>query len=32
MELEKQGSGISTADIKKLSHELKTNLDSRLWK
>ncbi len=31
MELEKQSSGVSSSDIKKLSHELKINLDPRLW-
>lgn len=31
MELEKQSSGVSLSDIKKLSNELKINLDSRLW-
>ena len=32
MELEKQSSGVSLSDIKKLSHDLKINLDPRLWK
>ena len=31
MKLEKQSSGVSPSDIKKLSDELKINLDPRLW-